>query len=306
MDPKGSAMENLLRGLSVLGPTISELAGQVGDLEKKVGGLSAIIAAKADQAAVEEISREVKEWRDAIPDLTENMKSTQTKLSNLEEMSNDFVHTSHMKAYAASIESFTEFTREVEKSELVQAEMFAQIEAIRDSVASKIDRGVVPSIEDFDDKGILMKTNRVEVPTFDQVTMLMQSQNEEMESKTKCVQVRLAGDVDELRQAISGKAEKDSTVSVEQFQEISGDVRKMDGEIQKLRSSMDDVSGVPGTLEKTIQVVEALKSKVDLKADEKLTQDQIRGINQILLPVARAVRSLPSVSSSIAVGVGGK
>lgn len=305
MDPKGSAMENLLRGLGALGPTISDLVGQVGELEKKVGELSTAVVAKADKAAVDEISREIRECRNRFlhspdwkSDLEDHVKKTESLIA---QMSNEVTQMAQtqMKAYAPSLESFTEFTKEVEKMGSLQADVFSQIELMRNSLAGKIDRGVVPSVEDFDDKGILMKSNRVEVPTFDQVTLLMQSQTEEMESKTKCIQVRLGGDVDELRQAIAGKAEKDLTISSEQAQEITSDVKKIESDLLKLRSAMSDVSGVPDVLAKTVEAVEMLKAKVELKADDKSTQEQIRGINQILLPVARTVRNLPTVSSSV-------
>jgi len=130
----------------------------------------------------------------------------------------------------------------------------------------------------------------------------MQSQTEEMDSKTKFIQVRLGRDVDELREAIAGKAEKDSTASAEQVQDICDSLTKVDKDLQKLRSSVGDGGGerIPEQqrmLEKLLEAVEMLKKQ---KADEKSTQEQIRGINQILLPVARAVRSLPAVSSTVA------
>jgi hypothetical protein len=345
MDPKGCAMENLLRGLSTLGPTISEIFGQVGELDKRVSALSATVAAnadhtavvdkrvsalsatvaaKADQTAVDEILRDIKNSRQATPewkeDLTVELKKmikdleskTKQKIQDTDALvsglSKDYVK---MMAFAPSIESFTEFTKSVENISKEFQCLKEKNEQMRDSLAGKLDRGNVPCIDDFDNKGILMKTNRVEVPTFDKVNLLMQSQTEEMEQTTKKMQVRLGRDVDELRQAIAGKAEKGLTASAEQVQDISDSLNKVDKDLQKLRSSVGDTGTKDATehekmLGKLLEAVEMLKK---VKADEKSTQEQFRGvkeqvqgINQILLPVARAVRSLPAVPSAVAPG----
>jgi len=64
-----------------------------------------------------------------------------------------------MKAYAPSMQSFMECTNEVQEIAKEVQCLLEKCEQMRDSLATKIDRGSVPCIEDFDDKGILMKTN---------------------------------------------------------------------------------------------------------------------------------------------------
>merc|ERR1712146_104793 len=150
--------------------------------------------------------------------------------------------------------------------------------------AGKADKSAVPRLDDFDNKGTLLKANRVEVPTFDIIPTLVQSQFDNMESRLKAHEISTTGSLDELRALAGGKADKSSVPTRDELQEVRVEV-----------SQKAEMSDVLASLEQQISKkadqagLTQISTRLDHKADLKWTQDSIRSLSDILLPVARAV-----------------
>jgi hypothetical protein len=273
MDPKGSPMEDVIRGLSLLGPTLNDLAAQVNDIEKRLVALTAVVATKADKEAVETLKK--------ITPTSEDFRHLDNKVENNKQNLEDVF--TKVEKNSRSLHDLSTLT-DNQKTELVdfQSQVSKELVNMKEACATKADKGTMPLLDDFDNKGILLKVNRIEVPTFEQVPALVQTEFDAVGSKLKAHEISISANIDELKALISGRAEKSAVPTREDMEDLSKELSKActDAE-EKLMTKVADIC-----------------RRLDHKADLKWTQDSIRSLSDILLPVARAVRGLPAAATS--------
>jgi hypothetical protein len=304
MDPsKPEAMEDLLRGLTLLGPTLSDLTSRVADVDKRLAGLSTLVASKADGDSVQLLRQDLQALKSSTPTL-EAFSIMDEKVAKIQDLGKRLdEHSSKLDAVKGSVAQDLEKLVLLEKAllknqeDLNQKQMDAvakQMEAVNELLERKADKSAVPCIEDFDNKGTLLKANRIEIPTFDQIPQLVQSQFDVLEMRLKTQENGFMGNLGELKVIIDRKADKESLLSQDELREIRQDISQ--------RLKKDDIGDITASLEGELKkkadlmAIETLRVRLDHKADLKWTQDSIRSLSDILLPVARAVRGLPAAS----------
>merc|ERR1712094_168184 len=67
--------------------------------------------------------------------------------------------------------------------------------AVTQAISKKVDKHAVPTFTDFDDRGILVKPSRSEVPTLEQVQDLVQKRCDALEDKIRSQETSAVGSV---------------------------------------------------------------------------------------------------------------
>jgi hypothetical protein len=269
MDPKSSAMEDLCRGLGALGPTITEMVGKISELERNLANLSAITAKKVDNDSIVHMMNEFKE---------EQKHMVQEHL---------------LKDCLAQSTTMMKITRDLEQ---VQNRLNAQEASTQQLLMEKADKHAVALLQDFDSKGILTSASKMEVPTVDIVAKLLGE-------KFDIIQDQLTKRSVGLGNQLSQKADMNSAASKQELGQLRCDVAKLVNFEDMILKNTESLANQLGQLRCDVEMIsknseslENLGAQLAQKADEKWTKDQILGINQILLPVARAVRNMPTVA----------
>lgn len=189
--------------------------------------------------------------------------------------------------------------KEIEGLMINEADAVNSLESLREALGGKVDRGTVPCLDDFDSKGILLKANRTEVPTFDQVPALVQSQFDIVDSRMRNEQMTVVSRLDEVKAAFAARAEVQTDNLLELRAELEQKVQRSELPDlslveEKLTNVEEKLTNVEGQLSQKVDTKSffSLSARLDHKADLKWVQDSIRGLSDILLPVARTVRGL--------------
>jgi hypothetical protein len=267
-------MEDLCRGLGVLGPTITDMVGKISELERNLANLSAITAKKVDNDSIVHMMTEFKE---------EQKHMVQEDLSSLR------------KDCLAQSTAMMKITRDLEQ---VQNRLNAQEASTQQLLMEKADKHAVALLQDFDSKGILTSASKMEVPTVDIVAKLLGE-------KFDIIQDQLTKRSVGLGNQLSQKADMNSAASKQELGQLRCDVAKLVNFEDMILKNTESLANQLGQLRCDVEMIsknseslENLGAQLAQKADEKWTKDQILGINQILLPVARAVRNMPTVAGA--------
>jgi len=161
-----------------------------------------------------------------------------------------------------------------------------QMEGIKTDLHAKADKASVPSFDDFDDKGMLRKAERIEVPTLQVIPAMVQASVEVLEAKllnevasVKTALVEHQAMIVGATEALSQKAEK------ENLHDLASKLNsKADQDMLQVLSDIlanvtsTELSSINDQLTRLRAIAESLSSRIDAKADTEWAQSSIKGL----------------------------
>lgn len=274
-DPKmGECPEELQRGLLLLGPYLNDVTQLVNDMNQRLSGLAAAVAKKAELAEVVTLEQ-FRLLEDELTGKAGAVELTQTA--------------EQLKARIATLE----------KGITLKAETFRMDEQLQnlwgrvDLLAEKTE---VPTLSCFNEQMNKLSCDidakdRNAKTLISQLDVCVESLRQQVSSKDDCEEV------DRKLAATHSRCLEEITAAKHKQDSVAGNfITRIDAVSSRLENKAEREE-VPGLTTFNTEM-HRVNNQIQLKADLGWTQEQLRGITDILLPVARAVRGLKVPSGS--------